>query len=599
MRGFLRLTLPYWQNGIGSRAWLFTLAVLLFGILQVWLAIRLNLWSADLFDALERRSGEGFLTQLAVFAAIVLATMAVNTVHLHVKRALQLDWREWLTQRLIGEWMNDGGQYRLAVTASSLSNPDGRIAEDIRIITEAGVDLAHSLFYCILLLVSFVGILWGLSGTVAFPLGAEIYAVPGHLVWLAFLYAGAGSLMATYIGRQLISAADWRQTVEADLRYALMRGRENAETIALARSEADERSALGSLMEKVASSWRNQTFGLHRLILFSSAYSTLAGFFPILVSTPRFLAGDLSLGGLMQIAQAFQQATAALSWPVDNFPRLAELRASVDRVLALHDALGAIRKLPPQPGHRIQVAPAAEGVLAARQLALFEPDGRQISTPIDLEIRPGERVLLSGDTRTITVLCKAIAGIWPWGEGRLELPSGPIFVSTVLPYLPIGSLRLAVTYPLANGSAKASDVGQCLVDAGLERLIPRIDEIADWSQILSTDERQRLGFARLLFHRPDWILLDRAASTLDEAAEQEIMHRVVARLPSATILAADPRPRDGNTYTRRLTIDRSTEGTVSIHAMQPSSGMKGEDAALRPGRLSRLLQWLRAGYGGD
>ena len=596
---FFRLSAPFWGGATAIRAWGLTLAIMLFGLLQVVLAVRLNLWSADMFDALERRSGEGSATQLAIFAAIVAATMVVNASHLHVKRGLQLSWRRWLTERLTGEWMHDGNQFRLDVAAGTVTNPDGRIAEDIRIATEAAVDVAHSLFYCSLLLISFVGILWGLSGEVTIDIADIAIVIPGHMVWLTFLYAGGGSVMAMYIGRRLISAADHRQTMEANLRYALMRGRDNAESVALAHGEANERRTYARMFAMVAEAWQIQTDGLRRLILFSSAYGTLAGFFPILVSSPRFLSGAITLGGLMQIAQAFQQATAALSWPVDNFPRLAELRASVERVMALHLALTDLSDRPVDAARQIEYVPSTGAALIARGLVIEEPDGMPISTPFDLEIVSGERVLLSGDTRTITVLCKVISGVWRWGSGTIDLPDKPIYVAAEHPYMPSGTLRQAITYHASDTAAVDRDPGESLADAGLDRLLPRLDESDDWALSLRADEIQRLGFARLLYHRPGWILLDRAASTLDEIAEQEIMNRLVERIPGATILAADPRPRNDDLFNRSLVIERVNGLTVSSESSSPIVTTSATPSPKAQSGIERLLHWVRAGYGGD
>lgn len=602
---FFRLSAPFWRGATAVRAWILTIAIMLFGLLQVVLAVRLNLWSADMFNALERRSGEGSATQLVIFAGIVTATMVVNATHLHVKRGLQLSWRRWLTERLTGEWMHDGNQFRLDAAGGVATNPDGRIAEDIRISTEAAVDVAHSLFYCSLLLVSFVGILWGLSGEVAIGIGGTEFSVPGHMVWLTFLYAGGGSLMAMYIGRRLISAADHRQTMEANLRYALMRGRDNAESIALARGEANERLTYATMFAMVARAWQYQTDGLRRLIMFSSAYSTLAGFFPILVSSPRFLSGAITLGGLMQIAQAFQQATAALSWPVDNFPRLAELRASAERVTALHESLRGLSGGPTQSIRQISYRPTTGAALVAKALVLEEPDGATISTPFDLEIMSGERVLLSGDTRTITVLSKVIAGVWRWGDGKIDLPAEQIYVAAEHPYMPGGTLRQTVSYDATGARDMDHDAAASLADAGLDRLVPRLDEVDDWALVLRADELQRLGFARLLYQRPQWILLDRAASTLDEIAEQEIMNRLVERLPEATILAADPRPRSDNLFHRSLVIERVGGKTVASETSSPIVFASASSTNPAPvpsdprGGLVRLLDWVRAGYGGN
>ena len=335
---FLRLSLPYWTGEGRWRPRIVVAALLLVVIAQVALAIRLNLWSADLFNALERHATDRALAQIGIFTLIVLGMMATNTLHLLLRRHLQFDWRRWLTARVVGNWMAEARHYQADLIPGDHANPDGRIAEDIRIAVEGAIDLAASLLYCVLVLITFVGILWSLSGWITLA-GVP---VPGHLVILAILYAGIGAVVAFVLGRPLVRATDVRQTREADFRFGLVRSRENAEPIALARGELTERERLVELFETIRRSWREQSTGLARLVVLSSGYTAVAGVLPLLVGTPRFLVGALTLGALMQSAQAFQQVTSALSWPVDNLPRIAEWRASVERVLALEEAVQTV-----------------------------------------------------------------------------------------------------------------------------------------------------------------------------------------------------------------------------------------------------------------
>jgi vitamin B12/bleomycin/antimicrobial peptide transport system ATP-binding/permease protein len=339
LREFRRLAGGYWHGRGCWSAWGLTAGLALLAVTLVLLQIRLNLWTADLFDALERRSTDRFVTQLAVFAAIVAGTVLATTAHQVVKRRLQLGWRDWLTTRVTGAWMDRARHHRLALAPTGEhDNPDGRITEDIRIATEWAVDLAYTLLYCLATLAGFVGILWSLSGLVF------VGAVPvhGHLVWLALLYATLGAAAAFALGRRLVHATNARQGVEAGFRVGLMHAREAAEPIALAGAEAAERGRLARLFAEVAAAWHRQTVFLARLSLFTAGYSVLTPVFAILFATPRYLIGTITLGELVQTGQAFQQVTNALSWPIDQFPRIAEWRASVERVLALAGALARL-----------------------------------------------------------------------------------------------------------------------------------------------------------------------------------------------------------------------------------------------------------------
>ncbi len=280
-----------------------------------------------------------FVTQVGIFVLIVAGAVLANAFHMVARRRLNIAWRAWLTERVVGDWMAEARHYQIAQIPGDHDNPDGRIAEDIRIATEYAVDLAHTLLYASLLLIAFVGVLWTLSGTIRL-LGID---VPGHMVALSVGYAALGSSVAFLLGRPLVRATDLRQTREADFRFGLVRARESAEPIALARGEARQRSRLAALFDGIRPAWAAQSEGMARLTGFAAGYIVLAPVFPILVTTPRYIAGTITLGGVMQIAQAFQQVTAALSWPVDNLQRIAEWRASVERVLALEEALRVVR----------------------------------------------------------------------------------------------------------------------------------------------------------------------------------------------------------------------------------------------------------------
>jgi putative ATP-binding cassette transporter len=586
---FIRLAGPYWTGPARWRPRVLTLLLALLVVCQVLLAIRLNVWNADLFDALERRSTDGTMTQIGIFVLIVCGTVCVNMAHLAVRRWLQLDWRRWLTTTVIGHWAEDAHHYQAGLIPGDHANPDGRIAEDIRIATEAAIDLANSLFYCGLLLATFVGILWSLSGEVSvFGL-----SLPGHLVVLALGYAGIGSGVAFLLGRPLVRATDTRQTREADFRFGLMRTRERGESVALAHGEASERSRLRHLFERIARSWHQQSAGLARLLAFSSGYSMVAPVFPILVGTPRFLAGTLSLGGLMQSAQAFQQVTGALSWPVDNLPRIAEWRASVERVLALEEAVRTVATeaerstravMPGGPLHRF----------AAHDVQIAAPDGTAILPPLTFELQAGEHVMVEGDAEAAAALFRMLAGIWPWGRGEIVRPAATVLCAVgVHPFMPEGRLRHTLAFPAGRACHVDALLRGVMARVGLTHLVPRLDECADWSHVLSAAELQRLAVARLLLHAPDWIVLGGAMDALEPAAADSMLKLLAEVLPQAGLVVIGHYPGSIEVFSRRLHLQRAAGGVVllqEIHARR--------QASLRPhARPLRVVDWLRQGYG--
>src|SRR6478752_56543 len=341
---FILFALPFWsaEHKWINRGRLALIAALT--VAQVAVQAGLNAWSARLYNALEARHLEAFLQQIVTFVLLLLASVVVFCISLYVKRRLQFAWRVWLTKTTLSVWMAEGRHYQLGLIAGDHDNPDGRIAEDIRVTTESAVDLGQSLFYCILLLVTFVDVLWRLSGIVHVEIGGTVIPIPGFMVFIALTYSAIGTSLALWAGFPLVAASNLRQTVEANFRFGLARAREYSESIALIGGDTDERTRLQELLRGVRRGWERQTYGLVRIIVFTTAYGVLANPFPLLVAAPRYIMGFISLGTLMQMAQAFSQVTAALAFPVDNLSGISLWRASVERVMALQNALGRLEE---------------------------------------------------------------------------------------------------------------------------------------------------------------------------------------------------------------------------------------------------------------
>ena len=587
---FLRLSLPYWTGEGRWRPRIVVAALLLVVIAQVALAIRLNLWSADLFNALERHATDRALAQIGIFTLIVLGMMATNTLHLLLRRHLQFDWRRWLTARVVGNWMAEARHYQADLIPGDHANPDGRIAEDIRIAVEGAIDLAASLLYCVLVLITFVGILWSLSGWITLA-GVP---VPGHLVILAILYAGIGAVVAFVLGRPLVRATDVRQTREADFRFGLVRSRENAEPIALARGELTERERLVELFETIRRSWREQSTGLARLVVLSSGYTAVAGVLPLLVGTPRFLVGALTLGALMQSAQAFQQVTSALSWPVDNLPRIAEWRASVERVLALEEAVQTVTLEAARTGDTaINLSRLPGSPLGLHALWVAAPDGTAMLADLNLEVGPAEHVLVDGDADAAGAFFRVLAGIWPWGRGRVDLPADTEMSAVGRrPYLPEGTLRRALLFPAPPQDYPDEAIVQALSQAGLDALSERLDELGDWGRTLGGGELQRLSFARLVLHRPNWIVLGDATDALDAEVADAMLRLISDQLPGSAIIVIGRHPGSAEAFNRRMTLQRDADGTILLNEVYAR-----RQAAQAPRRRPLVVvDWLRQGF---
>ncbi len=606
MRRFARLAGPYWQSGNTWQEKLRihgALAVLvLLTIAQVFMPIWTNQWNADFFNALEKKSWSDFVTQIGVMGAILLSSLCITSAHMWCKRRIQIGWRTWLTDRMLKDWMSEGHQQQVTYNRRhdnhrqdnrrqgnhgqdnrgqdnrgqdnrgqdnrgqgnrgqdnrgqdnrgqgkhgqdnrGQDNPDGRIAEDIRNVTEVTIELAHTLFYSSLLLIGFTSILWSLSGALAVEVAGFSFIVYGHLVWIALLYAAVFSSLALWVSRPLVVAAKERQAEEAGFRFELGRARENAETIALLRGEPNERRRFKRLFDEVILKWDAQSWALTKLLMFLSGYSVLSSAFPLLVAAPRYITGTLTLGALMQTAQAFQQMIQALSWPVDNSAKVAEWRGYGERVLGLHDALMNLHQHEIDPNSNIVMTEAARPVLAFHNLCVAMPDGRAILGRLHDEIQPGERVLLSGDSEAMSKLFRVIAGLWPWGCGRVELPPGEVmFFLPQKSYVPKGNLRAIVSYPTPSHGIEDARLINALKQVGLGSLAPHLnestglDKTTPWEQMLTRGELRRLGFARILLHKPRWVCIQEASDVLNPAEEQAMMRLLVQELPETAML---------------------------------------------------------------
>ncbi|MPY76751.1 MAG: ABC transporter ATP-binding protein/permease [Alphaproteobacteria bacterium] len=558
---FLRLTLPYWKSEARWAGGVLTALLVALTAAQVVIAIAFNLWYEKLFSALEQRALAQFLLLIAVLGLIIAGSAGITATHLWVKRRIQVSWRDWLSHRIVNEWMTSGRHYQVAQIPGDHDNPDGRIAEDARITTEYAVDLAHSLFYCLLLLVSFTQILWTLSGPPLVRLGDVDLYLPGHMVWIALVYSAIGSTVALILGWPLVRAANARQTAEANFRFGLVRARENSLAIALLSGETDERRNLYDLFRGAVAAWNRQTAALMRIFLFSSSWSVLSQVFPILVSAPRYIVGAITLGVLMQTAQAFQQMVSALSWPIDNLSKSAEWRASVERVLGLHDAIESLTRQAGSAGHpMIAREPLGRPALAFQDCAIDEPDGREAVARFRIEIAAGERVLVSGDPGSTEKLFKAVAGLWPWGSGRIGLPSdGPIFFMPHRPYVPLGTLRDTVCYPTDPRACGDDAIRRALRRVGLDELAERLDDRERWDDTLPAAELQRLAFARLLIHTPRWIFLQDATDSLSPENEVVMMELLHDAFPEAAVITIGQPSIFGGLYKRQIVIERSNQ----------------------------------------
>jgi len=524
-------------------------------MLQMVMAVLLNRWSAGLFNALEQHSMTDLLTQVGKLAILFVCGIVLTGSHLFVKRNLMIYWRDWMTEHVFTRWMKDGAHYLISHLPGEHDNPDGRIAEDCRIATESAVGMAHSLFYSILMLVGFTQVLWSLSGVVTLDLGFVRLPVYGHLVWIAIVYAATASWLGWQVSRPLTGATNQRQSAEANFRASLLEARENSQAIALIRGEAYERHQFHELFHKIRLIWNDQTKAWRNILMFTSGYSVFSMAFPILVSSPRYILEKITLGTLMQSAQAFQHMASALSWPVNNAGGIAEWRASVERILNLLKVLDDLDAELAKADHVIEVRRGDRPVLAFRDLSIVKYDGTVVAQNINMEIGQGEHVLITGNIFTGAKLFRAIAGIRPWGSGVIELPArGRLFFMPPRPHLPSGTLRNAICYPSSRRVPSEEEIVQAMRLAGLTNLIDKLDNSDKWVHTLSRQELQRLGMVRLLLNRPQWIFLQEAFDSLEPEEEEQMMRLICAQIPDATLLTISHMPNNAAFHPRSLEL---------------------------------------------
>jgi putative ATP-binding cassette transporter len=531
--------------------------------------LRLNAWQRDFYDALAGRDLDGFLVQLLVFAAIVALLLSFGVAQTWLRETLKIQLREALSSDLLREWLVPRRAYQLSWAGEIGANPDQRIHEDSRHLCELCADLGVGLLQASLLLVSFVGVLWVLSEHVVLELDGGRLHVPGYLVWCALAYALAGSWLSWRVGRPLVALNAERYAREGDFRFALVHTNEAAESIGLYSGEQDARRGLAAALERVLAVSRRLARGLANLTWVTAGYGWVALVVPIVAAAPGYFNGTLTFGELMMVAGAFLQVQQSLRWYVDNFSNIADWRASLLRVMTLRLALPELERMASGSG-RIGLARHPAGTLALRGLVVALP-GKRVSLPDgNLELGPGERLLITGGPGSgKSMLFRAIAGLWPWGSGTVLLPpAGQLLFLPQRPYLPLGSLRQAVAYPAAAEAFPDAAVRTALQRVGLGHLAPQLDEQRRWDRELGVDEQQSLAFARLLLHRPKWVVMDDPLNALDDARRAALCGLFEDELKEAAVLGIGRSQASAPFFTRIARLVEQPDA-LSLQLPQP------------------------------
>jgi vitamin B12/bleomycin/antimicrobial peptide transport system ATP-binding/permease protein len=577
--------LGFWRKGGGRTAWLLTFMVIAIALVNLLLQYRLNVWHRVTFDALDKRDGSGLLYQALIFFPLIAAIVGVAAAATYAKMTLQRRWREWLNGHVLDHWLTGGRYYQLNLVPGDHTNPEHRVAEDLRMSVDAPVEFLIGVFSAVSSAIVFIGVLWFIGGELTVPLGSTVLRIPGFLVVAAFVYAMLASGSMVMIARAFISVSENKNQAEADYRYMLTRLRENGESIAMLGGGNEERAGLDGAFSTVRQRWYELMMQYIRTTLVSHSSSGLAPIIPILLCAPKYVAGTMTLGEVMQAASAFMIVQVAFNWLVENYPRLADWTASASRLASLLVSLDRLERAErEETTGRIVRKEAEAGALRLRDVSVTLDDGSAVVNEADIEIARGEKVLVVGESGTgKSTLVRAIAGLWPWGRGEILVNFEGLFLMPQRPYVPLGTLRRAVTYPLSPEEVDDAVVRATVEDVGLGHFLDRLDEDANWEHVLSGGEKQRLAFARALLQRPHTIVMDEATAALDPLSQEQLMRLLLERLPEATVISVGHRAELEAFHTRKLVLEYHADGARLV-----------SDESIRRalGRSARLLSRL-------
>jgi len=501
--------------------------------------VLVNQWRNRFYNALQEKNWDGFVREIIIFTVLASASVVLSVYQLYLNQWLQIRWRNWMTTKYLGEWLQGPNHYRMQLQGDAADNPDQRVSDDVKLFVDRTLNIGVTLLSSIVTLFSFVIILWGLSAAAPLHAFGIDFAIPGYLVWGALIYAIFGTALAQWIGSPLVNLDFQQQRLEADFRFSLVRVRENSEQIALLRGEPAERQRLSERFGRVVGNWYAIMSRTKRLTAFTSSYAQAAVVFPLILVAPAYFAGKIQFGAVFQTTEAFGSVQSALSFFVSTYRSLAEWRAVVARLDGFETAVSSAATLA-SSADSIKMASSTEGdEIDLQQLLVRLPNGTPLVSADRLSLRTSVRTLVTGPSGAgKSTLFRAIAGIWPFGNGSIAIPANAtLMMLPQRPYFPIGALQAAIVYPAEADAFSSAQVRDALIAVGLPQLATRLEEEAHWNRMLSLGEQQRLGLARALLHRPQYLFLDEATASLDEPSEAALYGLLEEKLPATTIVS--------------------------------------------------------------
>ncbi len=558
-----RLSVPYFRSEDRWPGRILLGAVIGIELSVVAINVILNQWYNRFYNTLQDHNWAAFVSAILFFCVIAAINTVIVVYQNYLNLWLQIRWRRWMTQTYLRQWLNTANHYRMQMLGDAADNPDQRIADDLQMFVQSTLSIGIGLLSSIVSLCSFVVILWTLSAEAPLHLFGASFTIPGYLVWAALIYAVIGTTLTHLIGWRLIPLNFQQQRFEADFRFNLVRTRENSEQVAALHGEAAERERLSDRFGLIIANWIAIMNRQKKLMFFTQSYSQASVIFPYLMVSPVYFSGAMQLGGLMQTASAFNSVQTALSYFISSYQAIAQYQSVVQRLSGFEDAIAAGRAAALTPPV-IEVLPSAgAAAIAIDQLHVRLPDGKPLVNAEHMAFAPGERVLVTGPSGAgKSTLFRALTGIWPFGSGRVTVPAdAKVMLLPQRPYFPIATLAAAVSYPAKAGSFDDARIAEVVAAVGLPQWSERIGEEAHWNRMLSQGEQQRLAVARALLQAPDYLFLDEATASLDEAAEAMLYRLLQERLKGTTIISIGHRSTLGAFHRRRIEV--ATQDAVS------------------------------------
>src|SRR5262245_13610829 len=565
---FARFAGGYWRCENATRAWKLTLGLAAALLLSTAATVALNQWNRWFFDALERRDVETVTQAVFVFVLIIAAMAGIGVCIVLARETLQVRWRAWIVEHLVARWLGEQRFYHLNVSGREPPNPEYRISDDTRWATEPLVDLGIGLLLAVAGAAAFISILWSVGGSISIALGSwGTVTVPAYMVWVALAYGLLASGLMLWVGAPLVGYVGRKNEAEGYFRFAMMRIRDNAESVALMNGARYEQAILGRFYDTVVARWLAIVWQHAHLTWITNACGPMKPIVPLLFLAPKYLSGELTLGQVTQLAAAFVEVQIAISWVVDNYNRVAECDASARRVMDIVDACEATDR-----EAQLERRPAHGTLIRLTDFEIADGRNRPLLSGSGFAVAPGEAMHIYGESSTgKSTLVRVLTGLWPSARGAVTVPENTdIMVAPQKAYLPLGSLRGALLYPNPGLEVSDARLASALEKVGLGGLAPRLAEVTRWDQVLSNGERQRLGIARLAIHAPRAIILDDALSAFDEATQASLFAQLRAELPNAIIVSLAQRPAAWDLNDRQLCLERNGESSILRAAGMPS-----------------------------